>query len=120
MSVGSWALDGFDAWTSMLQPSIVMAAADPGCQASEVTRLLWTVIVLATAAGLFVAARPTWHTVATLAAADLVWLWIDMEGPVLLSRGTHGLHLADVPVVISLPALVIAAGRLLALRRSTR
>lgn len=120
MSVGPRALGALDAWTSTLASSTVLAEADPGCQVSEVTRLLWTVIVLATAAGLFVAARPTWHTVAALAAADLVWLWVDMEGPVLLSRGTHGLHLADVPVVISLPAVVIAAGRLLARRRSPR
>jgi hypothetical protein len=120
MSVGPWAFGVLDAWAATLASSSVMAETDPGCQVSEVSRLLWTVIVLATAAGLFVAARPTWHTVAALAAADLVWLWVDMEGPVLLSRGTHGLHLADVPVVISLPALAIGAGRLLARRRSTR
>jgi hypothetical protein len=42
-----------------------------------------------------------------------------MEGPVLLSGGTHGIHLADIPVLISLPAVVNAVARLVARGRST-
>jgi hypothetical protein len=69
-------------------------------------------ILLAGAAATFVIVRPSWNAVARLAAASLVWVWIDMEGPVLVSRGTHGIHLADIPVVITVPSLVVAAARL--------
>jgi len=94
------------------QTGSVFAADDPTCDKSEVSRLLWTMITLAAAAGLMTVVRPRWAAVAALVAADLVWVWIDMEGPVLLAVGSHGLHLADVPVVVTLPAVIIAAARL--------
>ena len=86
--------------------------ADPSCNVSEVSRLLWTVIVVSAATGVIVALRPTWRRVAGLASAALTWAWIDMEGPTLISRGTHGLHVADVPVVVALAAAGAAALRL--------
>jgi hypothetical protein len=91
--------------------------ADPSCNVSEVNRLLWTVTVGAAAIGVFAALRPTWRLVAGLVAAALTWIWVDMEGPTLISRGTHGLHLADLPVVIALALAGVAALRLVLRRR---
>ncbi len=93
-------------------------SADPGCQVSEVSRLLWTMIVLAALASIALVIRPRLNHAAILCAADLVWLWIDMEGPVLISRGTHGIHLADVPVLVTTPALLICAVQLLLRRQA--
>ncbi len=93
--------------------------ADPSCNVSEVNRLLWTVTVGAAVMGVFAALWPTWRLVAGLVAAALTWVWVDMEGPTLISRGTHGLHLADVPVVITLALAGVAALRLVLRRRST-
>jgi hypothetical protein len=118
MPVEASALVVISACTSAIASSPAAADADPSCQLSEVTRLLWTVIAISAAAGTRVVLRPSWHAVAGLAAASLVWLWIDMEGPVLLRRGTHGIHLADVPVAISLLTILIAAARLLYRRRA--
>lgn len=92
--------------------------ADPSCNVSEVSRLLWTVVVVSAATGVIVALRPSWRRVAGLVAAALTWLWIDMEGPTLISRGTHGLHVADVPVLIALAAAGAATLRLV-LRRAS-
>lgn len=92
--------------------------ADPGCNVSEVERLLWTVLVVAATAGVMTVLRPTWRRVAALCASAVTWAWIDMEGPVLVSRGAHGLHLADLPVVIALVTAAAAALRLLRRRRS--
>jgi hypothetical protein len=97
-----------------------LADADPGCQVSEVARLLWTVVVMATAAGSVVAVRPSWLAVTGLLSANLVWLWVDMEGPVLVSRGTHGLHVADIPVAISAVAVAVAVVRLVVRRHAPR
>lgn len=93
------------------------SAPDPTCDTSEVARLLWSVIGLAAGAALMTILRPGWVALVALVVADLWWLWIDMEGPVLVERGSHGVHLADVPVLVTLPALAIGAGRLW-LRRS--
>ena len=94
--------------------------ADPSCNVSEVNRLLWTVTVGAAVIGVVAALRPTWRRVAGLVVAALTWVWVDMEGPTLVSRGTHGLHLADVPVVIALALAGVAALRLVLRRRSDR
>ncbi|MBA2560164.1 MAG: hypothetical protein H0V07_09815 [Propionibacteriales bacterium] len=88
-------------------PSVTESTADPGCQVSEVARLLWTMIALAAAASVLLVVRPRWPHAAGLVAADLLWMWIDMEGPVLVSAGSHGIHLADVPVLLTVPALVM-------------
>jgi hypothetical protein len=117
MAVATLALVAFNVCTSTLAASPGMADSDPGCQVSEVTRLLWTMVVLAAAAGVFVVMRASWYAVAGLAAGNLVWLWIDMEGPVLISRGTHGVHVADIPVLISFAAIVVAVVRLVTQRR---
>jgi hypothetical protein len=92
--------------------------ANPVCDVSELSRLLWTAIAVAGAAGLLGVVRPSWQWVAGLTGAGLVWLWIDMEGPVLVARGTHGVHLADIPVAITLAAAALAAARLLLWRRT--
>ena len=93
--------------------------ADPSCNVSEVNRLLWTVTVAVAVTGVLAALRPTWRLVAGLVAAALIWAWVDMEGPTLVSRGTHGLHFADVPVVIALALAGVAVLRLVLRRRST-
>ena len=93
--------------------------ADPSCNVSEVNRLLWTVLVVAAATGVTAVLRPTWRRVVALVASALTWAWIDMEGPVLVSRATHGLHLADVPVVVALAAAAAAAVRLVLRSRRT-
>ena len=93
--------------------------ADPSCNLSEVSRLLWVTIVVATAAGVITVLRPTWRRIAGLVAAALTWLWIDMEGQVLISRGTHGLHMADLPVVIAIAGAGAAVVRLVLRRRRT-
>ena len=90
--------------------------ADPSCNVSEVNRLLWTVTVVAAVMGVVAALWPTWRLVAGLVAAALTWVWVDMEGPTLISRGTH---LADVPVFITLALAGVAALRLVLRRRST-
>jgi len=90
---------------------------DPGCQVSEVQRLLGTVIVTAVIASLATVLRPTWRHVVVLLGATAVWLWIDMEGAVLASAGSHGIHVADVPVLVTLPSTALAAARLVAQRR---
>jgi hypothetical protein len=95
------------------------AKADPSCHVGEVARLLWTVILVAMVAGAAVVLRPSIRRIGAFAAASVVWLWIDMEGPVLLSRGDHGLHLADVPVAIGLAAILVAGIRLLIRHRSS-
>ncbi len=119
MAVAAWTSVVLSACASALAASPATADADPTCQVGEVTRLLWTMIAVAAAVGVLVVVRPSWSRVAALAAGNLVWLWIDREGPVLISRGTHGLHLADVPVVVSGAAIVIAVARLVAQRRAT-
>jgi hypothetical protein len=93
--------------------------ADPSCNLSEVNRLLWTVLVVAAAAGVVAVLRPTSRRVAALVAAALTWAWIDMEGPVLVTRGSHGLHFADLPVIVALAAGGAAALRLVRRRRHT-
>ena len=118
MAVAAWASVVLSACATALRSSPATVDADPTCQVGEVSRLLWTMIVVAAAVGVLVVVLPSWPWVAALAMANLVWLWVDMEGPVLMSRGTHGLHLADVPVVISGADAVIAAARLLAQRRA--
>lgn len=90
----------------------VHSGADPSCDKTEVARLLWTMISLAAGVGLMTIIRPRWRGIAALIAADLLWLWIDMEGPVLIARGSHGIHLADIPVVVTLPPIIIGAARL--------
>ncbi len=85
---------------------------DLTCNVSEVARLLWTMITTAAVAGVVVVARPSLRRTAGLVAAGIVWSWVDMEGPVLVSRGSHGLHLADVPVVLVWLAALAAAARL--------
>ena len=119
MAVAAWTSVVLTACATALGSSPMTVDADPTCQVGEVTRLLWTVIVVAAAGGVLVVVRPSWGRVAALAAANLVWLWIDMEGPVLIARGTHGLHLADVPVAVSGVAVVIAIARLVVQRRAT-
>lgn len=99
---------------------LLASPADPSCQVSEVTRLLGTMIVVAAGAGLLTALRPEWRRVAALIAADVVWMWIDMEGPVLVSRGTHGIHLADVAVLATVPGILVAAVTLALRRRAAR
>lgn len=96
-----------------------LAAVDPSCQVSEVSRLLWTALIVAAAAGVIAFLGPTWRRVAALVAAGLIWAWIDMEGPVLLTSGTHGLHQADIPVVVVLAAAGAATLRLVLRRRRT-
>lgn len=91
---------------------------DPSCQPSEVARLLWTMTAVASVVALLVVLRPSWNRVAGLAVGSVVWLWIDMEGPVLVSRGSHGVHLADLPVAIGLAATAVGAVRLLFRARS--
>ncbi len=98
--------------------SLVTIAADSACNSSELARLLWSMIAIATGAGLVVIVRPRWVGLAALVAADLLWVWIEMEGPTLVEMGSHGIHLADIPVLVTAPALVIAAGRLWLRRRS--
>ena len=92
---------------------------DQTCNVSEVTRLLWTMIATAAVLGLVAVARPGWHrTIGLVASIGAVWAWVDMVGARgLLSRGTHGLHLADVPVVVVWLAAAAAAGRLWQRRR---
>lgn len=89
---------------------------DPTCNVNEVSRLLWTVLAVVTVSGVAVAWRPTWRRVAGLAAFAVTWAWIDMEGPVLVSSGTHGIHVADLPVIAAVATGSVAAVRL-ALRR---
>jgi len=91
---------------------------DQTCNVSEVTRLLWTMITTAAVSAVVVVARPSWRRVCALVAAGAVWAWVDMEGPVLVSRGSHGLHLADVPVVIVWLAAAAGGGRLWWSRRT--
>jgi hypothetical protein len=97
-----------------VSPWLIHASSpvDPTCNVSEVTRLLWTMIVVSSVAGLITVLRPSVRWVVGLVVAAPVWMWIDMEGPVLVSRGSHGLHVADVPVVIAFVAVVIAGARL--------
>lgn len=95
---------------------LTRSPADPGCQVSEVHRLLGTVIAIAVLGSLAAILRPTWRYVAALLAATVVWLWIDMEGAVLASAGSHGIHLADVPVLVTLPSAALSAARLLVRR----
>jgi hypothetical protein len=95
---------------------LTRSPADPGCQVSEVHRLLGTVIVLAVLGSLAAILRPSWLYVAGLLAATVVWLWIDMEGAVLASAGSHGIHVADVPVLVALPSTALAAARLVVRR----
>jgi len=95
------------------------SSADPSCNVSEVARLLWTALVVAAVTGTIAVLRPTLRRVAVLASAALTWTWIDMEGPVLVSRGTHGLHLADLPVVVAFAAAGAAALRLAIRSRRT-
>lgn len=99
---------------AMLDP--FLAEADPGCQVSEVARLLWSMIAAATLAGALAVRRPSWRAVGALLAGASAWMWVDMEGPTLVSWGTHGLHLADVPVLVAGAGAALAALRLL-LRR---
>ena len=107
-------------WLTTVVSDVVPAAVvyrssppDPSCNVSEVARLLWTVIVLAAVNGLLVVARPTWRRALSSAGAAAIWTWIDMEGPVLVARGSHGIHLADVPVALTLLAVTVAVLRLL-------
>jgi hypothetical protein len=93
--------------------------ADPSCQVSEVSRLLWTILLVAAVGGVIAVLRPSWRRVAILVVAALTWAWIDMEGPTLVKHGTHGLHLADLPVIVALAAACAAALRLVLLRRRT-
>jgi hypothetical protein len=92
--------------------------ADPSCNLSEVSRLLWTVTVGAAVTGVLAALWPTWRRVVGLVAAALTWAWVDMEGPTLVARGTHGVHFADVPVVIWFALAGVAALRLVLRGRS--
>lgn len=96
---------------------LTRSPADPGCQVSEVHRLLGTVIVIAVLGSLAAVLRPTWMYVAALLTTTVVWLWIDMEGAVLASVGSHGIHVADVPVLVTLPSTALAALRLVMRRR---
>ena len=96
---------------------LTRSPADPSCQVSEVHRLLGTVIVIAVLGSLAAILRPTWLYVASLLGATVVWLWIDMEGAVLARAGSHGVHVADVPVLVTLPSMALAAARLLVRRR---
>lgn len=102
---------------SVTTAALLTSAADPSCQVSEVARLLWSMIALAVGAGVILVARPRWLGLAALVAADLLWVWIDMEGPTLVVRGGHGLHLADVPVLVTVPALALGTVRLWLRRR---
>lgn len=105
---------------ALLHQPLLASPADPSCQVSEVTRLLGTMIVLGAVGGLLTAWRPQWHRVAALIVADVVWMWIDMEGPVLVSRGTHGIHLADVAVIATLPGIAVAIVTLALRQRAAR
>lgn len=105
---------------SVLSSAQVTASSpvDLTCNVTEVARLLWTMISTAAVSGLVVVARPSWRRTLGLVAAGAVWAWVDMEGPVLVSRGSRGLHLADVPVVLVWLAAAAAAGRLWWSRRA--
>ena len=93
---------------------------DTTCNVSEVRRLLWSVLTLAVAAGGYSVARPNWRRAGGLAATAIVWLWIDMEGPVLVDLGgRHGVHFADLPVIVALLASGATAVRMM-LQRARR
>ncbi len=86
---------------------------------ADVVRLLVTMVIVATGAGIAVIARPSWRAVGLLVLATVWWLWIGVDGPVLVSRGSHGLHLGDAVALIG--ALGAGAGALrLVLRRPQR
>jgi len=79
-----------------------------------------SMIVVSVGVGLVTVLRPSWRSTSGLLASAVVWTWIDMEGPVLVGRDGHGLHLADVPVVLAVLAVGVAGGRLLWRQRASR
>lgn len=74
-------------------------------------------IAIAGGAGVTVILRPGWLAVGGLMTAALWWLWVDMEGPTLVMSGSHGLHLADIPVLVAAAAAGVGALRLVLRRR---
>ncbi|MBA2558374.1 MAG: hypothetical protein H0V07_00505 [Propionibacteriales bacterium] len=103
---------------AVLESGQVLAGVIPS--GGDVDRLLGSVLALAVIAALWVIVRPTWLRVVCLVVADLWWVWIGMDGPTLVSRGTHGIHLGDVPVLVTLPAALTSALRLWLQRRAVR
>jgi hypothetical protein len=112
---GSVTVSAHQAWLHAARSG----AVDQSCQVSEVSRLLWTALVVAAATGVIAFLGPTWRRVAALVAAGLIWAWVDMEGPVLLTSGSHGLHQADLPVLVVLAAAGASTLRLVLRRRRT-
>jgi uncharacterized membrane protein YccC len=74
--------------------------------------LLWAVTAVACAAGTLAVVRPSWPWVFGLTTASVVWAAMGLGGPVLVSRGSHGVHVADLPIAVAIAAAVVVAFRL--------